>query len=338
MHRMRLKPLRQRRARLRRAAALLSTITIALGIVTVAMSPARALGTGRACIFNASSGVLGAGHVGWAYRVDQQDFWVFGATEGSGGNPSIPPGQYNGAWSATGAWHEVLASFYGSQAPSGSSPGSPLITVPHPVNFYDGYICEDVANSAVGAANTVVATLPGLGYCLFGQNCEDAANAVLSAYNATGLLPPSAYPAPNAWFQAISQQPGWSNPSPLPSCDRQNCDNQDPIQTGCSSNITSVTQATWPTGTIELRWSTDCWTNWSRFTPSSTSGGVGVHIWVERQSATNDGGIPAKVGGKFGFTIDTSVGPYWGNMLYSPGPARACFSVGNGPAHCTSWV
>jgi hypothetical protein len=317
---------------------LLSTIAITVGIVAVATPPAHALGTGRACIFNASSGAFGFGHVGWAYRVDQQDLWVFGSVENPGGSASVPPGQYNGAWSATGAWHEVLASFFGSQAPSNSSPDSPLVTVPHAANYYDGYTCEDVANSNVGAANAVVATLPGEGYGVFGNNCEDAANAVLSAYNATGLLPPSLYPAPNAWFQAIATEIGWTSPTALPTCDRQNCDNRDPVQTGCAANVTSVTQATWPTGTIELRWSTDCWTNWSRFTPSSSSGGVGVHIWVERESAANDGGIPAKVGGKYGFTIDTSVGPYWGNMLYSPGPARACFNVNTGPAHCTNWV
>lgn len=330
--------------RLSRALVLISAVLLGLlGIQAAKALSAHAVGLGRACIFFAPAGARGLGHVGWAVRVDQQDLWIFGSTEDTSQSLIAPAqgqaGYYyddNQAWSATSSWHEVLATFQGTQAPSSATADSGLYTIPHAANYFEDYTCEDVANSAVTAAKNVIATLPTVGYGILTNNCEDHAYKVLAAYNAQNLIAPATDPSPANWYGDTVNQ--WNSADiTLPDCDRQHCDNLDPIQTHCTNAYRQITSTSWPTGTIELRWSDDCWTNWARFTPSSGQGGVAVQIWVERQSSNNDGGIPAKVGGHYSFTINPSVGPYWSNMLYSPGPARACFSVG-GPAHCTNWV
>jgi hypothetical protein len=326
-------------------AVLVGALLALLGQQALSAPAAHALGTGRACIFFAPAGARGLGHVGWAIRVDQQDLWIFGSTEDTSQSLIAPAegqaGYYyddNQAWSATSSWHEVLASFQGTQAPSAATADSGLATIPHAANYFENYICEDVPNSAVTAAKNFIATIPTLGYGIATNNCDDHADKVLQAYNAPNLVAPFLELAPKDWYASTYQlSSAWTSPIPLPDCDRQNCDDQDPIQMYCTNAYRSVTSAVWPTGTIELRWSDDCWTNWARFTPASGQGGIAVQIWVERESSTNDGGIPPKVGGHYSFTIDPTVGPYWSNMLYSPGPARACFSVG-GPAHCTNWV
>jgi hypothetical protein len=318
-----------------------------VGVQTLAAPAASALGTGRACIFFAPAGARGLGHVGWAVRVDQQDLWIFGSTEDTSQSliaPSLGQAGYfyddNQAWSATSSWHEVLATFQGTQAPSAASADSGLTTIPHAANYFESYICEDVPNSAVTAAKNYIATIPTLGYGIATNNCEDHAYGVLQAYNAPNLIAPPLEVFPKDWYASTYEQSGtgWdAAPTPLPDCDRQNCDDRDPIQVFCDNRYRTVTSASWPTGTVELRWSDDCWTNWTRFTPAANQDGVAVQIWVERESSNNDGGIGPKIGGHYGFTIQSGVGPYWSNMLYSPGPARACFSVG-GPAHCTAWV
>jgi hypothetical protein len=104
-------------------------------------------------------------------------------------------------------------------------------------------------------------------------------------------------------------------------CSGHGCDYQDPTATGCSSGAYTVTSA--PVtyngiqyGTVELRWSPTCQTNWSRLTISA-GGSNAQHydrqVWVARQSDD------AQVG--FDWTSDGS--PIYGDMLYAPGCAEA---------------
>jgi len=95
-----------------------------------------------------------------------------------------------------------------------------------------------------------------------------------------------------------------------------NCDGCDPIQQGCASDAVTVQFNTGPAfwwGTLELRWSNKCQTNWTRFTANYGS------VWdvsVERQSPH------ARVGD--GPLSIASGGQHYTNMVYAPGPAQAC--------------
>ncbi len=58
-------------------------------------------------------------------------------------------------------------------------------------------------------------------------------------------------------------------------------DGTDPVATGCDRTATTVASTPVDGGTLELRWSSSCRTNWGRF----TGGNVGyVAVWVYRQA------------------------------------------------------
>ncbi|QVQ51790.1 DUF2690 domain-containing protein [Spiractinospora alimapuensis] len=60
-----------------------------------------------------------------------------------------------------------------------------------------------------------------------------------------------------------------------PACQGTNCDGLDPVQAGCDVNVSNADSQTVPgVGTVELRWSPECSTNWVRvrdFTGASSS-------------------------------------------------------------------
>jgi len=104
-------------------------------------------------------------------------------------------------------------------------------------------------------------------------------------------------------------------------CSGYGCDYQDPAATGCSagSNNTAsaaVTAGGVTYGTVELRWSPTCQTNWSRLTINaggSNPNGYWRGVDVYRQS-------PAA---SAFFDYYGAGSPVFGNMLYSPGCAKA---------------
>jgi len=118
-------------------------------------------------------------------------------------------------------------------------------------------------------------------------------------------------------------------PASAATCSGYGCDSQDPVATGCSSGSYTVKSA--PVayngvqyGTVELRWSPTCQTNWSRLTISA-GGSNPQHydrqVWVARQNPD------AQMG--FDWTSDGS--PIYGDMLYAPGCAKAWATIQVGP-------
>jgi len=193
-------------------------LTTAGAVAGLGVTHAQALGMGEACVFSEPGGApaLGHnwGHAGWGYQVAGTSTWVFGATENPNGSTSIKPGQFNGAWMASGSWGEMLGAFtsqtyYPSHSVNSASnrngPGAP----------YTSYKCETVANSAVGAANvaaraniTAGYSLPGLNGGFVGNDCLDAVIRVLDAYNAQNV-PGDHDPLdaiPNYWYDHLPSQ------------------------------------------------------------------------------------------------------------------------------------
>jgi hypothetical protein len=98
------------------------------------------------------------------------------------------------------------------------------------------------------------------------------------------------------------------------------CDYQDPAQTTCAQDGSFVASAPVTAngvsyGTIELRWSNRCQTNWARLwlnNPNNPNG------WVRYVAVTRkDPRATAE------YRYYGSGSPIYGNMLYSPGCARA---------------
>jgi len=113
--------------------------------------------------------------------------------------------------------------------------------------------------------------------------------------------------------------------SPHVSCSGYGCDHQDPVATGCSAGSYTVTSAPITLGgtsygTVELRWSPTCQTNWSRVTVAS--GGSNPNRWyryaeVDRVSPYAYDWYPYNGTGS----------PVYGNMLYAPGCAYALGTI-----------
>ncbi|MFE7558775.1 DUF2690 domain-containing protein [Kitasatospora sp. NPDC057500] len=106
-------------------------------------------------------------------------------------------------------------------------------------------------------------------------------------------------------------------------------DGKDPQTTGCSNNSTTLSSAPLKTstghqvGTIEMRYSYTCKTQWIRIhsTVTDCSGQpCGNDARIHRTSATSDGGT-----NWFGRSPDVASGePYqWSRMVYTPN-TRAC--------------
>jgi hypothetical protein len=108
---------------------------------------------------------------------------------------------------------------------------------------------------------------------------------------------------------------------PMVTCSGYGCDHADPVATGCSAGSYTVVSApvvlgATSYGTVELRWSPTCQTNWSRVTVAA--GGSNPNGWlryaeVDRQSPSAYDGYPYYGNGS----------PVFGNMLYAPGCASA---------------
>jgi hypothetical protein len=104
-------------------------------------------------------------------------------------------------------------------------------------------------------------------------------------------------------------------------CSGYGCDYQDPAVTGCSagSNNTASAAVTYggvSYGTVELRWSPTCQTNWSRLTINaggSNPNGYWRGVYAYRQSP---------YAGTY-FDYYGAGSPVYGNMLYAPGCAKA---------------
>jgi hypothetical protein len=108
-----------------------------------------------------------------------------------------------------------------------------------------------------------------------------------------------------------------------------NCDNCDPTAQGCSGDAVSVAGFTrsFPWGTIELRWSASCQTNWTRF----TAGYSGFwDVSVERQSPHLRVGDVVSINGG---------GQHFTNMVFAPGPAQSCTNdVSSDNGACTGYT
>jgi hypothetical protein len=122
-------------------------------------------------------------------------------------------------------------------------------------------------------------------------------------------------------------------PSNQPSQKIKNCDRVDPIAGGCSGDAYSVPgfvrSNSW--GTVELRWSPSCQTNWTRFTAGYSS------VWdisVERQATSSQTHL------RVGDVVNVNGGSWWyTNMVYAPGPAQACTNdVNSDNGTCTGYT
>ncbi len=113
---------------------------------------------------------------------------------------------------------------------------------------------------------------------------------------------------------------------PAATCSGHGCDYLDPIATGCANGSEyTVYTANISGGRVELRWSPVCQTNWARVT--STIGATCLYGAVQRQS---DGATAS-----YSLCGTTSL---YTDMLYSPGPARACGDVNNRGLGCTPFI
>jgi hypothetical protein len=212
----------------RRLVALAAGAVLAGATVLLSATAAQALGPGMACVFDAPNAVAGAGHVDWAYEIDNSGNFVYGGTENPNAytNPVAnavivggPNAFYNatGARTTLGAWHKVgsysqmLTDFHLQQSWWNTWPQASYGTLSHAVSDYTQYKCVDVSNSAVGAANNAVSVVENQGsggfmYNVTGWNCMNMAYYILSAYNTPNLPNPSSVSnwLPNNWFNAIN--------------------------------------------------------------------------------------------------------------------------------------
>jgi len=186
----------------------------AAGLVGIGATAAQAYGTGTACVFIEPQGAkwagLNFGHIGWGYLVAGSSTWVYGATENPNGTPQIDAPAFNGAWTESGTWSEMLDTFtlqtsYPSSVVNSSSQAA------HPSAPYTKYKCETVANTNVTNANAAANSTIHAGYTLGLNDCLTAVMNVLAAYNAQNLPNRLTDPTPNTWFDALSS--AWNAPS-----------------------------------------------------------------------------------------------------------------------------
>lgn len=94
------------------------------------------------------------------------------------------------------------------------------------------------------------------------------------------------------------------------SCSGSNCNDKDPVATGCGSGSTVAdTAPMYNGGTAELRWSRTCQTNWVRISNySGGDSGLRITVWTSSR--------------RVGFIAPGTPGNHWGNMIHAPGCAR----------------
>jgi hypothetical protein len=105
------------------------------------------------------------------------------------------------------------------------------------------------------------------------------------------------------------------------------CNNRDPIQQGCNdANVYSVYKTYFTGGYVELRYSPDCETNWSRVT--STVGNATITADIYRESGVDGGAL------HYSYTAGGTTLAYT-NMVFAPNnKAYACGTI-NGHSGCT---
>ena len=165
-------------------------------IAVILSSPVvNALGPGEACAFNMPSGApleipvlknlfpnVAFGHVAWGFQVGNSTNYIFGSDDG----PSNGNNGDTKKWSQSNGTRANMLSWFKS-------------------NGYAYYNCEPVQNSAVGSAQTMIATVKAQKYQAFGNNCLDDTIAILTAYNAQGVPSVKGKPiAPNWWFDHLA--------------------------------------------------------------------------------------------------------------------------------------
>lgn len=121
--------------------------------------------------------------------------------------------------------------------------------------------------------------------------------------------------------------------APQVTCSGYGCDHQDPAATGCSAGSYTVTSApitigSTVYGTVELRWSPTCQTNWSRVTVAS--GGSNPNAWWRYADVYRQSPYAYDL-----FSYNGSGSPVYGNMLYAPGCASASGTIQVG---ASSWA
>lgn len=168
---------------------LMVAVVIAVSVLSVTLleapiHPAYALGPGRVCIFLAPSGAIGFGHIGWAFRVDQQDDWIYGATENPSGQQQVLPGAYNGAWIRESSWNTMVVTF-ASDLPNIGNAQYPYY---HKAHYYTEFRCKDTSTSAVGSAYQTAQNIQNQGYTLDTNDCLTDAINVLTAYDGSLYL------------------------------------------------------------------------------------------------------------------------------------------------------
>lgn len=172
----------------------------------VRSSPAAALGPGEVCVFLQPQGaeipfVSGmtspAGHIGWGYLVGGTSTWVFGSTENPNGDYQIDAPNFNGAWSISGSWQQMVDTFtFQTRFPG-------TFKQPDAAHPYSQYKCRTTPTSSVGAANSAATANATAGYTGIGNNCLDATYRILNAYGVPNLPWPSTHWYPNNWYNAL---------------------------------------------------------------------------------------------------------------------------------------
>jgi hypothetical protein len=109
-----------------------------------------------------------------------------------------------------------------------------------------------------------------------------------------------------------------ATPAYAATCSGYGCDYKDPIATGCNAGSYTVTSASITYqgvnyGTVELRWSPTCQTNWARTTVGSSY--LGKERWASVYRQT------PYATAQWHYTGPGN--PIYGNMLYAPGCAEA---------------
>jgi hypothetical protein len=118
----------------------------------------------------------------------------------------------------------------------------------------------------------------------------------------------------------VAQAATQSHVAPLASCYAASCTGQDPHQTGCDQDATTIDSTSNAEGTVLLRWSNACQANWTTINNVPI---WGANFWVE-----NKAGQKQSYG--WGFAGPASG---WTNMVNGHNIlARACDDDG-----CTGW-
>ena len=119
-----------------------------------------------------------AGHVGWAFMLDDGSYY-YGPTENQSGLPFVKPGDDNGWWGERGDTNYMLQAFRARN--------------------YDAYKVCSVLNANPSNAEKTARYKAGCGYGFITDNCLDHVWDILSAYGIEGLPWRQNYPSPNDW-------------------------------------------------------------------------------------------------------------------------------------------